>query len=89
MKIAYEDRRFSKKSLARIEQSNVIIDEYEAQSFTLTLRQLYYQFVARNLLENTERSYKRLGKLIRDARLAGRVSWLLSRIAAGLLKDGS
>ncbi len=75
MKIAYEDRKFTKKSLARIEQSNVIIDEYEALGFTLTLRQIFYQFVARNLLENTERSYKNLGKLIRDARLAGHVSW--------------
>ena len=75
MKIAYEDRNFSKKSLGRIEQANTIIDEYEAQGFTLTLRQLYYQFVARNLLENTGRSYKRIGKLIRDARMAGHVSW--------------
>ena len=36
-------------TLAVIDQANAIIDEYEEQGFALTLRQLYYQFVARGL----------------------------------------
>lgn len=52
-----------------------IIAEYDAQGFKLTLRQLYYQFVARAVIENTQQSYKRLGSVINDARLAGRLDW--------------
>ena len=39
-----------------IEQANEIIEEYAAQGFTLTLRQLYYQFVARDLIANLIRA---------------------------------
>jgi hypothetical protein len=35
-----------------VEQANTIIGEYRAQGFLLTLRQLFYQFVARGSLEN-------------------------------------
>ena len=41
----------------------------------LTLRQLYYQLVSRDLIPNTERSYKRVGSIINDARLAGLIDW--------------
>ena len=72
---AFIDKKFAASSLAIIEQANTIIGEYAAQGFKLTLRQLYYQFVARDLLANTQRSYKRLGNIISEARLAGRVDW--------------
>ncbi len=74
-KILYVRKKFRPDSLARIEQANVIIEDYQAQGFDLTLRQLYYQFVARGFLENTERAYKSLGKLISDGRLAGLIDW--------------
>ena len=76
MKRAYIDKKFRPASLARIEQANEIIEEYRAQGYDLTLRQLYYQFVARDLLPNTVKSYDNLGSLISDARLAGLVDWL-------------
>lgn len=41
----------------------------------LTLRQLYYQFVARAIIENKDTEYKRLGSIINDARLAGLLDW--------------
>ena len=44
-KIAYIDRNIGAERLATIERANAIIAEYQAQGFTLTLRQLYYQFV--------------------------------------------
>lgn len=74
-KIAYTEKNFRGPSLAIIDQANDIIREYDRQGFKLTLRQLYYQFVARDLLENKKRAYKRLGSIINDARLAGMVSW--------------
>lgn len=73
--IEYVSKRFNAGSMIPIEQADAILLEYAEQGYTLTLRQLYYQFVSRNLLENTERSYKRLGGIISDARLAGLINW--------------
>jgi len=75
MKIAYQARDFRNAAVAKIDQANQIIDEYAAQGFTLTLRQLYYQFVARDLIPNAQSEYKRLGSLVSDARLAGLIDW--------------
>lgn len=52
-----------------------ICKEYMAQGYTLTLRQLYYQFVARGHIENNQKEYTNLGNLISDARLAGLIDW--------------
>lgn len=75
MKIAYISRRFSAASEALIGQANTIIEEYQAQGFVLTLRQLYYQFVARDLIANTPKSYKRFQGTMSDARKAGHIDW--------------
>lgn len=72
---AYIDRRFSAGSAEIIDKANAIIAEYQADGFTLTLRQLYYQFVSRDLIENKQSEYKRLGSIINDGRLAGRIDW--------------
>ena len=58
-----------------IDQANSIIGAYRAQGFTLTLRQLYYQFVARDLIANKQTEYKRIGQIINDARLSGLIDW--------------
>ncbi len=75
MKQLFVPKDFKDESLAIIKLANDIIEEYHGQGFVLTLRQLYYQFVARGWLPNTFRSYKRLGSIINDARLAGLVDW--------------
>lgn len=74
-KITYVPKRFSAEHRQIIQHANSIIEEYEVQGYDLTLRQLYYQFVARALIPNTQQSYKRLGTIVSDARLAGEVSW--------------
>lgn len=76
MKIAYIEKRFSTERYKLIEICNAIIETYQAQGYKLTLRQLYYQLVARDLIENTERSYKRIGDLVNDGRMAGLIDWL-------------
>jgi len=75
-KVKYKDIRFSAPRLAIIDNANAIIEEYESQGFVLTLRQLYYQFVSRALIANKQSEYKRLGDIINDARLAGKIDWL-------------
>ena len=74
-KIAYVEKKFKDESLVLIERCNAVIVDYQRQGFSLTLRQLYYQMVSRNIIENTERSYKRLGDLVSNARLAGLIDW--------------
>jgi len=73
--IKYEEHRFSSGTKKIIEKANEIIREYSAQGFELTLRQLYYQFVSRDLLANNQKEYKRLGSVINDARMAGLIDW--------------
>jgi hypothetical protein len=68
---AFENIKLHTKSLAMIEQANAIIAEYQARGFTLTLRQLYYQFVARSLIDNGQSEYKRLGVAVKNGRRAG------------------
>lgn len=74
-KIKYKDFAFRRATMAIIQQANDIIREYQAQGFDLTLRQLYYQFVSRDIIPNTQKSYKNLGGIINDARLAGLIDW--------------
>lgn len=73
--IRYVPKTFREDSLAIIEQANQICQDYAQMGYELTLRQLYYQFVARDLLANSDRNYKRLGSIVNDARLAGLIDW--------------
>lgn len=75
MKIAFEHHNFKGASLQLIATCNGIIDEYLHVGLRLTLRQLYYQLVSRNIIENLERAYKNLGTLVKNGRLAGLIDW--------------
>lgn len=75
-KIAYIEREFQTDTRALIDRCNAIITEYTEQGFTLTLRQLYYQLVSRDIIANKQTEYKRLGSIVNDARLAGLIDWL-------------
>ena len=73
--IAYIDKTFTSASRAIIDTARQICADYQRQGFDLTLRQLYYQFVARGYLPNKDTEYKRLGNIINDARLTGQLDW--------------
>lgn len=75
MKEKFVDHKFNAASLKVIETANGILSEYRSMGYRLSLRQLYYQLVARDYIENSVKSYKRIGNLISDARLAGMVDW--------------
>lgn len=74
-KIAYQDIKMSRDRLDLVETCNDIIDEYQAEDFILTLRQLYYQLVSRDIIPNRTQEYKRLGDVVNSARLAGLMDW--------------
>lgn len=76
MKIAYISHEFRAKSRVLIDIANDIITEYRTQGFDLTLRQLYYQLVARDYIPNSQKSYTNIGRIVNKARLAGHIDWL-------------
>lgn len=69
-RIQYMDFNFKASSKLLIAHALQIIGD-----FALTLRQLYYQFVQKDLIPNTQKNYKMLGGIINDARLAGLIDW--------------
>lgn len=74
-KIKYIEKRFRNDTLDLINTANEIIEDYQRRGYELTLRQLYYQLVSRDLIPNTEKSYNKLGSTISNARDAGLVDW--------------
>lgn len=75
MKKAFIDKNFRADKLALLEIINDILDKYKAQGYDLSLRQLFYQLVSRDIVPNTQKQYKTLGTLVNDARLAGLIDW--------------
>lgn len=85
-KITYESRKFRTATIEIVYLAEEVISEYESQGYNLTLRQLYYQFIARDLFpddwfdpkaqsKNCEKNYNKLGRIISQARLAGHIDW--------------
>ena len=75
MKHAFKEHRFTPEKLALLVAVAAVLDDFQERGFTLTLRQLYYQLVARALIPNSQRSYNRLGVLVGNGRLAGLIDW--------------
>lgn len=75
MREFYVETKFRQDSLTMIAKIEQIMREYVADGYMLTVRQLYYQLVARDIIPNTERSYKNTVRLVNEARLAGLLDW--------------
>lgn len=71
----FENWKPKEDALRDILRARAIIEEYRDAGITLTLRQLYYQFVARDFIPNTEKSYKRLGNILKRGRQGGVIDW--------------
>lgn len=74
-KAAYIDRNFRNKQRQHIIWAEEICRQYALQGYSLTLRQLFYQFVSRGHIPNNDREYNKLGDLISNARRAGLIDW--------------
>lgn len=75
MKQEYIEKRFSAESCSLLTVIDEIVEEYQADGYMLTTRQVYYQLVARDIVENSLNSYKRVAGLINDGKLAGALDW--------------
>lgn len=53
----------------------VVKDLYHGQGYTLTLRQLYYQLVAKDLVPNDDKMYKLIGRELSKMRRSGVIDW--------------
>lgn len=75
MKICYRPHTFQNKQRELVELIDSIMTDYAQQSYTVTVRQLFYQLLSRGVIENIEKRYKSISKLIDTARLAGMLDW--------------
>jgi hypothetical protein len=75
MKECFQSKKFGERSLAIIAKANEIISTYAAMGYDLSVRQLYYQFVAENVLKNTPENYQALQAVVSEGRLAGLIDW--------------
>lgn len=75
MKQKFIEHKFYSKSLERLEQVQAIIEEYQRQDLSLTIRQLYYQMVSRGHIPNNQSEYDKMSNLISDGRRAGLIDW--------------
>lgn len=85
-KIRYAYQSFNDTAAAVIRQAEAFCQQYADDGYELTLRQLYYRFIATNTFpdsrtdpasgtKNTERNYKWLGDLVSKARVGGLIDW--------------
>lgn len=71
--ICYVPKTFSKPHQQILEWVEEVLEEYKG--YRLTVRQMFYQLVARDLIKNDDRNYKRIADVINDGRLAGVLPW--------------
>lgn len=75
MKEAFIEKNFRDDTLTLIYTCDQIVESYRADGYDLSLRQLYYQLVSKNIIPNKQSEYSRLGAIITDARMAGLIDW--------------
>jgi hypothetical protein len=75
MKEKIREIKFSKKNIILLEDIKEVLEEYEIKEIRVTLRQLYYQLVSRNILQNKTKEYSKLSSLLTKARYAGEIDW--------------
>jgi len=72
---AFRSKVFRSTTQKTLGQATEIIAEYQEMDIGITLRQLYYRLVAKNLIKNKRNNYKRLSEILTDARYCGIVDW--------------
>jgi hypothetical protein len=75
MKEKFRDWNPSVKTLELLGDISSVLSEYAGMDIRLTLRQLYYQLVTKNIIANKKEEYSKLSTTLTNARLAGLVDW--------------
>lgn len=69
----WEPRTQATRQMLR--DSLAVLGEYAQMGYSITIRQLYYQLVSRDLIANNMQAYKRLINLMTNAREGGWADW--------------
>jgi len=77
MKEIYQAWNPSVQSVKLLKTINLILEDWEDRGYKLTLRQLYYQLVSKDIIPNSVREYKGLGNVVSRGRLAGFIDWAM------------
>ena len=76
MKQQFKEIAFRPDTLELIGTFNEVIADIQGQGVDrMTLRQLYYQLVSKNVIANTPKEYRKMAGILSDARYAGLVDW--------------
>ena len=76
MKQQFVDKlKLSKSNIEMLNRINEILEEYVNDGYTLTLRQLYYQLVSRDIIPNNDKEYGKISNILKNGRMAGIVDW--------------
>lgn len=76
MKQKFDDKlRLSRANKIMLETINDILEEYKNDGYVLTLRQLYYQLVSKDIIPNNDKEYAKLSNILKKGRMAGIVDW--------------
>lgn len=67
--------RLSRANKVMLATINGILEDYVNQGYVLTLRQLYYQLVSRDVIPNSDKEYKNLMNILKKGRMAGIIDW--------------
>lgn len=70
-----EPKKWTTRKREIFEKIVTIVEEYQEQGYRMTLRQLYYQLVSRDVIPNQASEYAKLSTLLTEARMYGFVDW--------------
>lgn len=72
-RVQYIEKGFNAENRLLLDHIESVLEEFKGMP--MTVRQLYYQIIARDLLPNHINSYRKVGKLVKDGRLIGEIDW--------------
>lgn len=76
MKAAYiQEPRWTQRTRELLTKIVEIVEDYQSQGYRMTLRQLYYQLVSKDIIPNQQKEYAKLSRILTEARMAGLVDW--------------
>lgn len=74
-KIPYHITSSNKSNRDLLDKIIKITADYDEMGYRVTVRQVYYQLVSRNILPNTISSYRKTSKLLTVGRMNGEIDW--------------
>lgn len=71
----YEGRVWVADKWTIVSSISSVVERYSNQGYKLSLRQLYYQLVSKDIIPNHDKVYKKLSGILDDCRYSGWVDW--------------